>query len=130
MLDGLPALLAATIILGLVHVVLAGALATASRGLKWNLGNRDGTAAPVSVHAQRAQRAQANFLETFPFFAAALVCAIAIDRDGALAQAGAQLYFWARLAYLPIYVLGIPWIRSLVWGAATAGLLMVVVALL
>lgn len=130
MFSALPSLLAATIVLGLVHVLLAGVLVTTSRGLKWNMGNRDGAAAPVSVHAERALRAQANFLETFPFFAAALVCAIAIDREGSVVQTGAQLYFWARLAYLPIYVLGIPVIRSLVWGVALAGLLMIVVALL
>lgn len=128
--SALPALLAATIILGLVHVLLAGVLVTSSRGLQWNMSNRDGTSAPVPVHAARAQRAKANFLETFPFFAAALVCAIAVDRDGALVQTGAQLYFWARLAYLPIYVLGVPVVRSLVWAVALAGLLMVVVALL
>ncbi len=129
MLTSLPTLLGACIILGLVHVLLAGALVTASRGASWNASNRDGVPPPVPVHASRAERASHNFLETFPFFAAALVCAIAVGRDGYLVQTGAQIYFWARLAYLPVYVIGIPYLRSLVWAVALAGLLMVVVAL-
>ena len=129
MFSTLPSLLGLTILLGLVHVLLAGTLVTASRGLKWNIGNRDAAPTPVSVHAGRAQRACVNFLETFPFLAAAVVCAIAIERQGQLAETGAQLYFWARVAYLPIYILGVPVIRSLVWAAGLAGLLMVVAAI-
>ena len=130
MFTSLPTLLALTILLGLFHVLLAGALVTASRGGRWNAGNRDGTPPPVGVHAGRAERASRNFLETFPFFAAALVCAIAIDRTGDRTVLGAQLYFWARLAYLPIYVIGIPYVRSLVWAVSLAGLLMIVSDLL
>ncbi len=130
MFSSLPSLLGLAILLGLLHVLLAGALVTASRGAKWNLSARDGEPPPVSVTAARAQRASANFLETFPFFAAALVCAIAISRDGHLAVLGAQLYFWARVAYLPIYLAGVPVIRSLVWTVSLAGLLMVVFAII
>jgi uncharacterized MAPEG superfamily protein len=130
MLSSLNFLLAASILLGLFHVLLAGALVTSSRGLKWNLSNRDGEPAPVSLHAERAQRAARNFLETFVFFAAAVVCAIASSRDGHLAVLGAQLYFWARLAYLPIYVIGIPVIRTLVWTVAMVGVVMIVMAII
>jgi len=38
---------------------------------------------------------------------------------------GAQLYFWARVVYLPVYVVGIPYLRTLVWVVSLAGLLMV-----
>ena len=130
MLSSLPSLLGLAILLGLFHVLLAGALVTRSRGAQWNVGARDGEPPPVSVTAGRAQRASANFLETFPFFAAALVCAIATSHDGHRAVLGAQLYFWARVAYLPIYLTGVPVIRSLVWGVSLVGLLMVVFAIL
>lgn len=129
MFSTLPSLLALSILLGLVYVLVAGALVTGSRGLSWNIGNRDGEAPPVPAHAARARRAAANFLETFPFFAAAVVCAIAIQRQGSQTELGAQLYFWARVAYLPIYIIGIPVVRSLVWGVSLAGILMVVFAL-
>jgi uncharacterized MAPEG superfamily protein len=130
MFSSLNSLLALGILLGIFHLLLYATLATASRGTRWNLGNRDGEPAPLSVHAARAQRAMQNFLETFAFFAAAVVCAIAISRDGHLAVLGAQIWFWARVLYLPIYVIGIPVLRSLVWGVALAGLLMVVFAIL
>ncbi len=129
MFSSVPALLALSILLGLVYVLLAGALVTRARGVAWNMGNRDGEAPPVPPHAARAQRAAGNFLETFPFFAAAAVAAIAMQRLGDQVELGAQLYFWARVAYLPIYIIGIPGIRSLVWGVSLAGILMTVFAL-
>jgi len=41
---------------------------------------------------------------------------------------GTELYFWARLVYLPVYIIGIPYLRTLVWGVSIFGLLMVVAA--
>lgn len=122
----LPTLLAAAILLGLVHLLLAGALSTAARGAAWNVGNRDGEPPPLGPHAGRAQRAWHNFLETFPFFAAAVLGALILRRTGERAELGAQLYFWARVIYLPVYVIGIPVVRSLVWTVGLVGLLMVV----
>jgi uncharacterized MAPEG superfamily protein len=43
---------------------------------------------------------------------------------------GAQVYFWGRVAYVPLYAFGIRQIRSLVWLVSTAGLLAIFVALL
>ncbi len=129
MFGTLNSILALSILLGLFHILLAGALVTASRGVKWNAGNRDGEQAPVPAHAARAERASRNFLETFPFFAAAVVCAIASGRDGRLAELGALIYLLARAVYLPIYVIGIPVIRTLVWIVSLLGLLMVVTAI-
>jgi len=129
MFASLTHVLIATILLGLFHVLFAGFLATRSRGGGWNVGNRDGDAPPLSRHAARAERASRNFLETFAFFAAALVCAIAIQRDGHTAMLGAHLYFWARVVYLPVYVIGIPGLRSLLWAVGLVGLLMVTFAL-
>ena len=38
---------------------------------------------------------------------------------------GAQLYFWGRLAYLPVYIIGIPYLRTFMWAVAFWGLLQV-----
>jgi uncharacterized MAPEG superfamily protein len=43
---------------------------------------------------------------------------------------GAQLYLWARAAYLPIYISGIPYLRTAVWVIAIWGLLLVLEALI
>ena len=60
-----------SIFLGLGYVLIAAALATQQRGLQWNASNRDGDEKPLTGAAARAARANRNFLETFPFFAAA-----------------------------------------------------------
>jgi len=41
-----------------------------------------------------------------------------------------QLYFWARLAYVPLYAAGIPYVRSLAWVVSLVGILMLLWALL
>ena len=51
------------------------------------------------------------------------------QRTSAETALGAQVYFWARLAYLPIYAAGIPYLRSLVWVVSFWALLQVLWAL-
>jgi len=43
---------------------------------------------------------------------------------------GAQLYFWARVAYVPAYAAGIPYLRTLIWAVSIVGLVLLLVALL
>jgi uncharacterized MAPEG superfamily protein len=130
MFSTLPSLLAFSILLGLVQLLLGASLGKSGRGFAWNMGSRDDPPPPATLHGARAQRAFHNFLETFPFFAAALLCALATNRDGYLPELGAQLYFWARVAYLPIYLLGLPVIRSLVWFVSIAGIVLLVVSII
>ena len=92
-----------SVFLGLAHVVIAASLATRQRGLQWNAGNRDGAAASLTGVAARAARASANFLETFPYFAAAVLAVATAGRNTPHTALGAELYFAARVLYLPIY---------------------------
>jgi uncharacterized MAPEG superfamily protein len=69
--------------------------------MKWNASARDGDAKPLSPLAGRLQRAQANFLETFPFFAAAAIAVVVAGRGNDTTALAAQAYFWARVVYLP-----------------------------
>jgi len=109
--------------LGLIYVFTAAFLATHQRGLKWNASNRDGEPAPISGPAARAQRANSNFLETFPFFAASVLGVCFAKLTSPHTALGAEIYFWARVLYLPIYIIGIPYLRTLVWAASFWGLL-------
>ena len=122
-------LLALTLILALVQIGAAGMARTAELGGKWNAGPRDGEVPPPGRLAGRLMRAQANLFETLPLFAAAVIMAHIAGKDGTLTALGAHLYFFGRLIYLPLYAFGVPYIRSLVWLAAAAGLVMVLVAL-
>ena len=119
-------MLGASIALGLVYVLVAALLATLQRGLKWNAGNRDGSATPLSGVAARAARANANFLETFAFFAAAVIAVVVCGRANAHTALGTQVYFWARLGYLPVYLIGIPYLRTAIWATAFWGMLQVI----
>ena len=42
----------------------------------------------------------------------------------------AQIAFWARIAYVPIYIAGIKYLRSLVWIVGVVGYGMMVAAML
>lgn len=121
--------LALTLVLALVQIGAAGAARTAELGAKWNAGPRDGETPPPGRLAGRLMRAQANLFETLPLFAAAVIMAEVAGRTGPLTLWGAGLYFAARLVYLPLYALGVPYLRSLVWLVAAGGLVMVIAAL-
>lgn len=119
-----------SVILGLLHIVVAAVLKVAQYGVRWSAGARDEPVPPLAGVAARCDRALKNFLETFALFAAAVLAARMAGADGELMALGAQLYFWGRGAYLPVYALGIPYLRSLIWGVATAGIVVVLVAAL
>ncbi|MDH7640754.1 MAPEG family protein [Sphingomonas oryzagri] len=129
MLDGLPieiVLLAATMILAIVNLFWAANARTKQYGTKWNVGARDEQLPPIEPLPGRLLRAQANLMETLPLFAAAVLAATAVGRLGQLTAWGAHLYFFGRLIYLPLYAMGTPVIRTVVWMIAMAGLLMVI----
>jgi uncharacterized MAPEG superfamily protein len=123
-------LLGATLILALVQILLTAHIRTRQYGLRWNAGPRDETMPPLHPLAGRLQRAQANLFETLPLFIGALLGAAYAGRLGLLTNIGAHLYFFGRLAYLPLYAAGIPYVRSLVWLVATGGLVLVILGLL
>jgi uncharacterized MAPEG superfamily protein len=121
--------LAWSIALGLVYVAFATMLSMQQRGLGWNTSNRDGETATLTGIAARADRASRNFLETFVFFAAAVLAVVLAQRSNAHTVLGVQLYFWARVVYLPVYAIGIPYLRTLVWATSVVGIVFVLGAL-
>jgi len=124
--------LALSALLGLVQIFLAAWSTMAQRpdGLRWSAGARDEPQPEPTGVAARLTRARDNFLETFPLLAAAVLGAHLAGRYGALTGWGTLIYFLCRVAYVPLYAAGVPWVRSLVWGGSIVGLLMVLAALL
>lgn len=119
-------MLAWAIALGLLQLVASASLSTMQRGLKWAAGPRDGEAKALTGVAARMDRAFRNFLETFPFFAVAVLAVVASGKANADTALGAQLYFWGRVAFVPLYAAGVPWLRTLAWAAALIGILKLV----
>ena len=121
-------MVAVAVLIGIVHLLWAAAAAQPQRGLKWNAGSRDEPVVLTGV-AGRLERAFANFRETFPFFAALVLVNYLGGRLGALTAYGAVIYVVARAVYIPLYVLGVPFVRSLTWVASMVGILMLLAAL-
>jgi uncharacterized MAPEG superfamily protein len=122
-------LLVFSIMMGFVHVVVASHASSLQRGYGWTASGRDEVKPPLVGVAGRLDRAARNFLETFPFFAAAILMAHAAGHHNWMTVWGAQFYFWARLVYLPLYAFGVPLLRSFVWNVATLGTVLILVGL-
>jgi len=97
-------------------------------GMRIGLSNRDRLPEATPLGG-RAVRAANNTIENFVLFAALALTAQAAGL-GEQATAGAQVFFWARVVYLPVYWAGITYLRSLVWAVGVAGLAMMLLAIL
>lgn len=111
-----------------VHINFQSILLTIQLGSDYNTSARDEERKVTGV-AARAERALRNFNETFPAFAA---LALAVNVTGAAdwwTGFGAALWFWSRVAYLPLYLYGVQRWRSLVFILSAVGLIVLFVGL-
>lgn len=111
---------ALTLVQGFIAVL--GAMSRV--GLPALAGNRDNLPR-VSGWPDRAARAHRNMLESLVLFAALVLVAQVTGKANATTALGAQVFFWARLVYVPVYVVGIPWVRTAVWGVSIFGLVQI-----
>ena len=84
----------------------------AVRGLGDTVGYPDNPK-PQHPWAQRLQRAHSNSIENLVVFATLVLVASALGISGSQLATAAMLYFWSRVAYVVVYALGIPWLRTL-----------------
>ena len=115
----------------LITVVVGAAI----RNQEWTregrdigLGNRDNLKEATPMGG-RAERAAKNSIEAAVFFVPLALIANAAGLDAEV-MLGAQVAFWARIAYVPIYIAGIKYLRSLVWIGGVVGYGMMVAAML
>jgi uncharacterized MAPEG superfamily protein len=118
-----------SVVLGLIQIALATTATLGQRGLSWMASPRDGEPVVLTGMAGRLDRATANFLATFVFFAAVVLTGYVLQRHTSTTALGAQLYFWARVVYVPVYALGIPYLRTLIWTVSIVGIVMLLCAL-
>jgi len=121
-------ILALSAVLGLVHMLAPTLASKNQRDFAWLLGPRDDPK-PLTGVAARLERAQSNFRETFVIFAVAVLLAGVLGKFGTLSTWGAALYFGGRVLYLPLYALGVKWLRTLAWAVSLVGIIMVLVSL-
>ena len=118
--------LALATVLGIVQLAWAAVAARKQQGLAWAMGSRD-EARPVTGRAARLERAFRNYLENYPFFAAAILMVLVSGTAGLLSEIGAIAFVAARIAYVPLYASGVKRIRSYVWFIGLIGLILVII---
>ena len=121
-------LLGAAVVIGVLQLLWAAAASRLQQGLEWAAGSRD-EARPVTGVAARLNRSFANFMETFPLFAAAVVTAYLAAKLGPLTLWGSVLYVVSRALHPIAYVLNVPYLRSLIWFVGFGGALAVIAAI-
>src|SRR3546814_7849576 len=68
------------------------------------------------------KRAQANFLETFPIAAAAILIVQVAGLNSTWTAIGAIVWLGARVAFWVVYAIGIPVVRSVLFATSIVGI--------
>jgi uncharacterized MAPEG superfamily protein len=75
----------------------------------------DPTPRPVPLWGMRANRAYVNAVESFAPFAALVMVAHLTGKANATTAFLATSFFWLRLAHAVVYLLGIPYLRTVIY---------------
>lgn len=113
-----------SVALWLVHVLVQASFGNAQTPFGYLFTSRDEPTEARGVSYGRSCRALANYLENLTPFAAIALALIATQRTGGAGAIGATIWILARIIYLPIYVFGIIYVRTIVWGISIVGLVM------
>lgn len=111
----------AVLALYLVQLYLPSPFRIGQVGLGGYMGSRD-SLPDLPVIGARAERAARNMAESLPFFLAVAVLVMVMKVETPMAMLGAEIFFFGRLVYLFTYLFAVPYIRSMVWTAAFAGI--------
>ena len=117
-------LLAWATVLTLVQAVIAVQGAMMQVGLPTLAGNREGMP-EIKGWGGRAARAHKNMIENMVLFAALVLAAVVAGKTNDMTLLGAQIFLYARIAYALVYIAGLPWVRTAVWGVSVVGLAMI-----
>ncbi len=75
----------------------------------------DPTPRPVPLWGKRADRAYLNAVETFAPFAALVIIAQLAGKANAMTAFWAMSFFWIRVAHAVVYLLAVPYVRTLLF---------------
>ena len=115
-------------ILCFVQVLIAAMGANQQVGLPTLAGNREDLPT-MAGWAGRARRAHLNMIENLVLFAALVLIAAVSGKANATTAMGAMIFFWARLVYVLVYLVGIPWLRTVIWFVSVIGMIMIAMQL-
>ena len=121
-----------SVLLWVAHILTQEVTARAELGLgflAYSFSPRDALPTPNGLAWGRATRALHNYVENLSPFVAMALALIATGHAGGLGAVGATIWIVARILYLPIYVMGVVYVRTALWGVSVIGLLMMLVRL-
>ena len=113
-----------SVILTFVQVLISASLANNAVGLNTLAGNREGLGELPGM-AGRAKRAHLNMVENMVLFTALVLIAAVAGKANAMTAMGAMIFFWARLGYGIVYVIGVPWMRTVLWFVSVIGMALI-----
>jgi len=113
-----------SVALAVVQMLVAVTGAFNQVGLMKLVGNREGMP-EMTGWAGRADRAHINMLRNLVLFASLILLAMATGKVNDTVVLGAEIFFWARVAYAIIYVAGVIWLRTLSWVISVIGLILI-----
>lgn len=119
-----------TFVLALVHYLMPGFWKAQNNDMAELVGARDNMKPIENPIGQRALRATNNFKETVPWAIGLLILVQVTDDANGATALGGWLYLISRIAYIPAYLSGIPYIRSIAWAASLLGLVVIALQLL
>ncbi len=89
----------------------------------------DPTPRPVPTWGKRADRTYMNAVETFAPFAALVIIIQLVHKDSHLTGLWCMAFFWLRVAHAVVYLIGIPFVRTLIFTLGFACIVGLFVAL-
>lgn len=113
-------MLAYSAMLAWVMIMAAAAIRT-NGSIVLMFSNRDGLPPPTAV-SERADRAVRNMLENLVLFVALWVAAKSTNAQDWKLLRGAQMFFFARVVYFPLYLAGVKVARTAAWAVGVAGM--------
>ena len=91
----------------------------------WALGNRDEPREPSGGWRGRLRRTSQNMNENLPLFSALVIVAHLAGKADPTTALGAQIFVASRVAHAAVYVIGIPYLRTVIWCVSILGMLMI-----
>lgn len=121
-------LLAWSVVLAIVHMLIAVQALVSQKGLMTAFGNRENLP-ELAGWGGRAQRANTNMARNLVLFAAVVLAVMVAGRTNDMTLLGAQLFFWGRVAYAVCYLGGIQYLRTASWLVSIIGIVLILIQL-
>ena len=115
-----------SVVLWIVHVLIQGGIGNSVFPSGYLATARDQQLNTGNVYYGRATRALANYVENLAPFIALDLGFMATHHPGGF---GPTVWIVARAVYIPLYLFGVPYVRTLAWLASLIGLIMMLVRL-